>query len=627
MLKESAIPELMLLKKFNDVILSNRILLSIITSIFIYLFCNLSLWIKLFEIVDIDKLHNKVLILFLFVQLILINSLFLIIFDVGGRGKFFKFFIIINLLVASVVNYFTYSYGAIIHPMMIVNVMQTDYNEVVELITNFKLVLYVLILGVIPSICIYNIKLNTYATIIRNIRTKLMFLMIVLCFTGMNLYIFYKDLAVTIRNNNELRYMITPIYQFYSMVRYFEDKIEAYIAKDREIIKLSGNELDAGLNNNLNISFNNKLYNNKPLLVIFVVGEAAREANFSIYGKYDKITNPILQKPEFLNNLVYFYNTYSCGTATAESVPCIFSHLSRDKYTISEAAKYENLLDILKNNGVNVLWRENNSACMGVCNRVPTHNMVNGYMVDSSGIKIDVDVDDFKSRNKDICTDEECYDEIMLFMLQKYIDTYKNQEVNYQNQDENNANVNGKNINNQNQNAFVVLHQKGSHGAAYYKRYPKKFDYFKPTCNSNIIQSCIKEDLKNTYDNTILYTDYFLSQVIELLKENNKYYNTMMIYISDHGESLGESGIYLHGLPYIIAPDEQKHIPFIVWMSDDMGKDANLNIKCMKGDDVMKNSKYSHDNIFHSVLGLFKIKNKIYDENLDVFGKCKVGHL
>ncbi len=111
----------------------------------------------------------------------------------------------------------------------------------------------------------------------------------------------------------------------------------------------------------------------------------------------------------------------------------------------------------------------------------------------------------------------------------------------------------------------------GSHGPAYYKRYPKAFEKFTPTCKTNQFSKCSNEMINNAYDNTIVYTDYFLSQVIALLKKNQTH-QSAVLYMSDHGESLGEKGLYLHGMPYFIAPKEQTHVPSIAWFDKQFSK-------------------------------------------------------
>jgi lipid A ethanolaminephosphotransferase len=159
---------------------------------------------------------------------------------------------------------------------------------------------------------------------------------------------------------------------------------------------------------------------------------------------------------------------------------------------------------------------------------------------------------------------------------------------------------------------LIVLHQMGSHGPAYFKRYPAEFRAFTPTCETNQLDSCTQEEISNTYDNTILYTDYFLSRVIDLLRANDGGFETALLYVSDHGESLGESGVYLHGLPYLIAPDAQIRVPLVAWFGrnyDDVDRAALRQLR---------DRPLSHDNIFHTMLGLFEAGSEVYDPKQDL---------
>ena len=159
---------------------------------------------------------------------------------------------------------------------------------------------------------------------------------------------------------------------------------------------------------------------------------------------------------------------------------------------------------------------------------------------------------------------------------------------------------------------IIVLHQMGNHGPAYYKRYPKKFEVFKPACQNNQLEYCSQEEISNAYDNALLYTDYFLSKVIALLKkydDNNT--QSAMLYVADHGESLGEGGLYLHGLPYFIAPDAQTHVPMLMWFS----KEHELNIEALQ---KQKDKSWSHDNLFSTLLGLFHVESSVYEAEDDI---------
>ena len=167
-----------------------------------------------------------------------------------------------------------------------------------------------------------------------------------------------------------------------------------------------------------------------------------------------------------------------------------------------------------------------------------------------------------------------------------------------------------------NRDVLIVLHSMGSHGPAYYKRYPEQFEVFLPVCRTNQLNECSDEEISNAYDNTILYTDYFLSKVIGLLKNNSQESDTAMFYISDHGESLGEGGLYLHGMPYFMAPDEQINIPAFMWFDEGLTKVFDI-------DAIKKNSELakSHDNLFHTLLGLMDVETELYQKEMDIATK------
>ena len=300
----------------------------------------------------------------------------------------------------------------------------------------------------------------------------------------------------------------------------------------------------------------------KPKLFVFVLGEAARWDHFSLNG-YERDTNPVLEKDKEITTLKKFF---SCGTETAISVPCMFSDLTRSAYSDKKAKHRSSLIDILNYVGVNVAWIDNNSDSKGVAVRIKNYVNI-----------------------KDSCHGE-CRDEKLLEVMKRFV-------------------KNGKTT-------FIVLHQMGSHGPEYYKRTDEKFKKFKPECKTNQLQKCSKESIVNAYDNTIVYTDYFISKVKEYLKTKQKDFKVAFWYASDHGESLGEKGIYLHGLPYFIAPEAQKHPASVLWFGENFG----IKNECVK---TLENKKLSQDNIFSSVLGVMDVKTKVYDKKLDMFLKCR----
>jgi len=342
------------------------------------------------------------------------------------------------------------------------------------------------------------------------------------------------------REHKPLRYFINPTLGIYSAGKYLRNEIRT--PRSEKLISLSAHAKITESSGDLE-------------LVIMVVGETARADHFSLNG-YHRLTNPNLSSEK---GLISFTNFSSCGTSTAISVPCMFSYSNREDFKPKQARSTENALDILSEAGVSVLWRDNNSSSKGVANRVI--------------------YEDFRSLERNPVCDPECRDIGMLSGLQEY-------------------------INIQQGDILIVLHQMGSHGPAYYKRYPKEFNKFQPSCNTLELSSCTNEEITNAYDNSILYTDYFLSEVIKLLKKNTPEYETTMLYVSDHGESLGESGLYLHGMPYMFAPESQTRVPVITWVSETSDIDY-------KKTNEIRSTPLSHDALFNTLLNVFEIKSDL----------------
>jgi lipid A ethanolaminephosphotransferase len=306
--------------------------------------------------------------------------------------------------------------------------------------------------------------------------------------------------------------------------------------------------------------------------MFLVIGETARANNFQL-GDYSRATNPELAK---LQDLYYFNNVSSCGTSTAISLPCMFSPLTRANFNVSAAAETSNLLDALVKAGVTVEWRDNNSGSKGVSTRVKT-------------ISYDAHADTA------LCNEESCYDEIMLKGLDQTLASIRDDAV-------------------------IVFHQIGSHGPAYSKRYPPEFELFKPVCRSNQLNQCSEELIRNAYDNSIAYTDHNLARQIAILKSVSDRFDTSLIYVSDHGESLGEKGLYLHGAPYVFAPDEQTKVPFVLWMSDGYRQRFSIDDNCLRSQLA---KPFSHDNLYHTVLGAMTVKNAIYQNSADMVAACR----
>lgn len=349
------------------------------------------------------------------------------------------------------------------------------------------------------------------------------------------------------REHKITRFYANPTYSAYSVIKYAVQQIN--IAKKVPLKQIAQDAKMVGPVK-------------RTELMIMVVGETARADRFSLNG-YHRETNPLLAK----QNVVSLSNVSSCGTSTSVSVPCMFSSLGRKGYDKQEALNQENALDVLFDHGVEILWRDNNS--------------------DSKGVATRMKYEDFKSPTLNPECEGECRDIGMLNGLDKYIAARKGKDI------------------------LIVLHQMGNHGPEYYRRYPKEFEKFKPMCMTGELRDCSQEEIDNSYDNAILYTDYFLSNVIDLLKKYDETHATTMLYVSDHGESLGEHGFYLHAAPYLIAPKEQTHVPAIVWM----GKHFDY-----KKEQLMPYKDYalSHDDVFCSLLVAFEIDAKMCDAKKDM---------
>lgn len=527
--------------------------LPLVIALFLTSAANLSLWSELFKIKGGLSFENFAYYSPFFLVLTLVYALFFCLI----RFKFlFKTVTVLILLTASIAAYFMDSFGTMLDKSMVQNALETDIAETSELISP-QLFFYFVILGIAPSLLILRLPLS-YKPFLKQLSSNLLVATLSLIIIVITVYYYYGDFAPLYRNNRYVRHLINPV----NYIKSISSNIKRLSGDNNQQIKAIG--LDTSLTPQT-------LKNNKKTLTILVVGETARAKNFSLNG-YHRETNPYLKQEE----IIYYNNFYSCGTATATSVPCMFSLLTHQTFNDSEAKYTEGLLDVLKHAGVDVLWRDNNSGCKGTCDRVLYENMAN--LIDNT-----------------FCNTEECFDEILLNNLQNYIDERE-------------------------KDTLIVLHQKGSHGPSYDLRVPQQFKTFTPICENSQVNECTRESLVNAYDNTILYTDYFLKQVIKVLKQNSVKFNTAMIYVSDHGESLGENNMYLHGLPYMMAPDEQIHVPFILWFSDQLKSSLRINSECLE---QKSTSKYSHDNLFHSILGLMNVNTSIYDTELDLFAPCR----
>jgi lipid A ethanolaminephosphotransferase len=265
----------------------------------------------------------------------------------------------------------------------------------------------------------------------------------------------------------------------------------------------------------------------------------------------------------------------ACGSSTEVSLPCMFSPYGRRDYDEGRIRNHQSLLHVLDHAGIATLWRDNQSGCKGVCDGLPVERLDN-------------------ARDADLCNGKRCLDEILLKGLQAQLSPVKGDRV-------------------------VVLHQLGNHGPNYFERYPPAFKRFTPTCDNPELGQCEREHIVNAYDNALLYTDHVLAQAIGFLGKQTEY-DAALIYVSDHGESLGEKGLFLHGMPYSIAPQEQTRVPMVMWFSPGFVSDSGLDLACLRREAAQP---ASHDNLFPSVLGLLQVRTDAYRRDDDLFATCR----
>lgn len=459
-------------------------------------------------------------------------------------------------IVASLSSWFTQAYGAVMNKDMLRNVLETDPGEVNGLLS-LGLLAHVLIFGVVPAVLVWKIRLPEAAWA-PQLRRRLFVGIVGLAIAALGLFGCSADYAVYFREYKPIRFTLSPVAPVSSAV-----ELLAQRANDSE---------GRALENPAGASRHVAALGPKPFVLFVVIGETARAENFQL-GGYARATNPSLSH---IHDLVYFSNATSCGTSTAVSVPCMFSHLPRQRFDVDEADRYMNVLDALTDAGVDVEWRENNAGCKGVCRRVKT-------------------IAHAAQRDSALCPGSYCYDEVLLSGLEERLRSVTHDTV-------------------------IIFHQIGSHGPAYSERYPPRFEMFKPACRNHELQHCTSQEIVNAYDNTIVYTDYLLSKQIELLEQFSNQLDGALIYASDHGESLGEQGVYLHGLPYAFAPDVQKKIPMLMWTSTGYAERAGIDIECLRNSG---SRAVSHDFLYHTILGATKTRNLAYSSDLDLASTCR----
>ena len=471
---------------------------------------------------------------------------------------------IVLLLGTAAGTHFMLAYRVVIDSSMLINVLQTDPREAADLLSPAMLV-WLLLGGVLPAWWVWRWPLRYGRWPGRLLRNGLMLgfglLLVVVAVMAS-----FQPLSSTMRNHKSLRYLINPLNSVYALGLIASQPLrrdDSRLLPLAEDVRLD--PVQAGLG--------------RPPLLLLVLGETARMGNFGLNG-YGRPTTPALAKIAQAEPLISWRNVWSCGTNTAASLPCMFSHLGREAF-VDRSVNHENLLDVAQRAGLAVLWLDNQAGCKGVCERVPNAN--------TSSLK-----------DGALCPGGECFDAILLQGLDQRIAALP-------------AEARARGV-------LLVMHQMGSHGPAYYKRAPPAFKRFLPECSTNVLQDCSAEQLVNAYDNSIVYTDHLLASAIGWLRGREVLNRTAMVYVSDHGESLGENNLYLHGLPYALAPDVQTRVPWISWLSPAFARAQGLDLACLQ---ARRDAPLRHDHLFHSVLGLLHLQTSVYQAALDAYAPCR----
>lgn len=460
------------------------------------------------------------------------------------------------LVVAALAQYFVWKFGVVLDVDMMRNLLQTQASEAREYLS-VDLLLWMLGFALLPALILTRVRMREGGTWRRRGLRRIGAVAAAAFVAMLAGNLVFQDLSSQLRNRHELQFSITPLGPIWFASRAAWKESRQAVARHAPADP-AWRTLRAGAQR-------------KPLLLVLVVGETARAANFSLLG-YERPTNPALARED----VIAFMKTHSCGTATAVSLPCMFSPFGRGQYDEDKIRAHDSVLQVLQHAGLEILWRDNQSGCKGVCDGLRYENVTQRAAASA-------------------CHAGECFDEVLLQDFHRIVSGSSGDQV-------------------------IVLHQLGNHGPAYHRRYPAAFRQFQPACESDELGDCTQQQIVNAYDNAILYTDHVLASVIALLRAEQAERDVAMLYVSDHGESLGEQGLYLHGMPYLLAPENQLHVPMIWWLPAATAKVLGVDTGCLKR---RAGASASHDNLYHSLLGLLAVQTPRYARERDLIAPCR----
>ncbi len=467
--------------------------------------------------------------------------------------------ILLCMLLVAVSSHFMLHYRTLIDAAMVVNALQTDPREALDFLS-MPLGVTVLLLAVLPAWWVVRQpvqRLNFPSQAAVNAISVVTYVLLAL---GLAWGV-AREVKPLLSAHPELPYMVNPLNSIWGAA---QASLQPWARSGASVAPIA---LDVARGTSYR-------QQTRPPLFVLVIGDSARADHFALNG-YGRATNPRLTPEDVLS----WRQVSSCGTSTSSSLPCLVSHLGKDAFE-TRNGNHQNLLDVLQTAGLAVLWLDNQYGCKGQCDRV--------HHVDTS-----------RSTVEGLCTDTGCLDEVMLLNLNDRLNKLPDEQRR-----------NG---------IVVVMHAMGSHGPAYFKRTVPGFKRFVPECAHILLSECTPQEVTNAYDNTLLYTDHFLAETVQWLKRQSAHYSTSMIYVSDHGESLGEKHYYLHGTPDKVAPAAQRHVPLLAWVSPQQQQRSRFSNACVRG---RLQEPVSHDHLFHSVLGLLDVQTTVYRRERDLFAAC-----
>ncbi len=529
-------------------------------SLYLVLAANWPLWLQIMRIGGAPSQYLRSMAAL--AVLIVCGMVAILAFFAWTRGMRLLWWLVV--LVAALAQYYMLTYKVVMDPGMAANVLQTDAREAADLLS-LRMLLVVLAVLALPTWWLLRVRIVAMRPLAQLWRNLVM-LVLALGVAAGTVAATARDLAPLMRNHPQLRYLMNPLASLYSTP---VAALRPVFARSRTLVPMTqgaalGASYAAGA---------------RPMLFVLVVGETARADHFGING-YGRDTTPELARRGVLS----WREVRSCGTSTLASLPCMFSPLGKDAFE-SRDNEYENLLDVAQAAGMAVLWLDNQSGCKGVCDRVAHASASEALPREAQAA---------------LCPGGECGDEALLHDLDARLAALPAAQ--------------------RERGVLLVLHQMGSHGPAYYKRSHGAAKRFLPECRTEVLADCAHQELVNAYDNSIAATDLFLGKTIDWLQARSARYDTGLLYLSDHGESLGEYGLFLHGMPYNMAPDVQKHVPMVAWLDDALLRRGGLSGACLRAG---VNAPLTHDNLYHTMLGMLDVQSPTYTRALDAFADCR----